>query len=201
MRKVLLEALAKELPNSSIRYSSKLVSIQEDDSSRVLHLHLADGSILETKVLLISKSHIHSCLLCQTSIKTLNLILSILHGGERKKKREIHEFSLLYLGLLRTISLYIRMNCTQVLIGCDGVNSEVARWLGFKKPPLTGRSAIRGCAHYEANHGLPLKFQLFIGNGVKYGIIPCDDTAVYWFFTWSPTAQGHHLVIHMFPYI
>lgn len=129
MRKVLLEALAKELPSGSIRYSSKLVSIQEEGFSRVLHL--ADGSILKTKL----------------------------------------------------------------LIGCDGVNSEVARWLGFKKPPLTGRSAIRGCARFKANHGLPLKFQLFMGNGVKYGIIPCNDTAVYWFFTWSPSTQENREVL------
>jgi len=78
-----------------------------------------------------------------------------------------------------------------VVIGCDGVNSVVAKWLGFKKPSLSGRSAIRGCAYYEAGHGFEPKFQQFMGHGVRYGIVPCDDTAVYWFLTWSPSPEGN----------
>ena len=47
-RKVLLEALAKELPSSTIRYSSRVVSIQESGFMKVLHL--ADNSSIKTKV-------------------------------------------------------------------------------------------------------------------------------------------------------
>ena len=47
-RKDLLEALAKELPSGTIRYSSKVVSIEDSGLSKLVHL--ADGSILETKV-------------------------------------------------------------------------------------------------------------------------------------------------------
>ncbi|XP_021753040.1 uncharacterized protein LOC110718509 [Chenopodium quinoa] len=122
-RKALLEALAKELPSDTIRYSSKVASIEE--SGLIKLVHLADGSTLKAKVLL----------------------------------------------------------------GCDGVNSVVAKWLGFKKPSLTGRSAIRGCAYYKEGHGFEPKFHQFVGNGVRYGIIPCDDTAVYWFLTWSPSSE------------
>ncbi|RDX64899.1 Monooxygenase 3, partial [Mucuna pruriens] len=41
---------------------------------------------------------------------------------------------------------------TKVLIGCDGVNSVVAKWLGFKKASFTGRYAIRGCAEVDGSH-------------------------------------------------
>ncbi|XP_057544173.1 monooxygenase 2-like [Amaranthus tricolor] len=128
-RKALLEALAKELPNDTIRYSSKLVSIE--DLGFLKLVHLADGSTLKTKVLL----------------------------------------------------------------GCDGVTSVVAKWLGFKQPSLTGRSAIRGCAYYHKGHDFEPNFQQFVGNGVRYGIVPCDDNAVYWFFTWSPSPQENRQLL------
>lgn len=47
-RKLLLEALAEELPSGTIRYSSKVVSLEESGS--LMLLHLADGTILRTKV-------------------------------------------------------------------------------------------------------------------------------------------------------
>lgn len=50
-RKALLEALAKELPSGTIRYSSKVVSIEESGFSKLVHL--ADGSTLKTKVMII----------------------------------------------------------------------------------------------------------------------------------------------------
>ncbi|KAH7518394.1 hypothetical protein FEM48_Zijuj09G0167000 [Ziziphus jujuba var. spinosa] len=95
-RKLLLEALANELPNGIIRYSSKVVSIEESGYFKLIHL--ADGNIIKTKV----------------------------------------------------------------LIGCDGVNSVVAKWLGFKKPAFTGRSGFRGCANFNTKHDFePMLMQFF----------------------------------------
>ncbi|KAK4757180.1 hypothetical protein SAY87_007307 [Trapa incisa] len=124
-RKNLLETLARELPSGTIRYSSKVVSIEE--SGHLKLVHLADGSILKAKV----------------------------------------------------------------LIGCDGLNSAVSKWLGFNKPVYSGRSAIRGCVSYSEGHGLDPNFMQFFGRGVRFGVIPCDDTTVYWFFTFSPSSQDH----------
>ncbi|KAL6270852.1 hypothetical protein ACE6H2_027763 [Prunus campanulata] len=67
-RNLLLEGLANELPSGTIRFSSKVVSV--DESGYFKLVHLADGTILKAKV----------------------------------------------------------------LVGCDGVNSVVAKWLGFKQP-------------------------------------------------------------------
>ncbi|KAH7518390.1 hypothetical protein FEM48_Zijuj09G0166600 [Ziziphus jujuba var. spinosa] len=95
-RKLLLEALANELPNGTIRYASKVVSIEESGYFKLIHL--ADGNIIKTKV----------------------------------------------------------------LIGCDGVNSVVAKWLGFKKPAFTGRSGFRGCANFNTKHDFePMLMQFF----------------------------------------
>ncbi|XP_048128132.1 monooxygenase 2-like [Rhodamnia argentea] len=122
-RRTLLETLANELPSGTIRYSSKVVSIEESGYLKLVHL--SDGSLLKAKV----------------------------------------------------------------LIGCDGVNSAVAKWLGFKKPAFAGRSAIRGCAYYEHGHSFEPKFIQYFGEGVRYGVIPCDDKSIYWFFTFSSSSK------------
>ncbi|XBI69896.1 hypothetical protein VPH35_064519 [Triticum aestivum] len=114
-RNVLLHALEEELPPGTIRYSSKIVSIDDQDGDGdgdAKILHLADGSILRAKV----------------------------------------------------------------LIGCDGINSVVAKWLGLAKPSDSGRRATRGHAKYPDR-----------GQGFRAGLVPCNHTDVYWFFTWSPS--------------
>jgi hypothetical protein len=47
-RDSLVEILAKELPQDAIRYSSKVVFIEEDGDLKLLHL--ADGSKVKAKV-------------------------------------------------------------------------------------------------------------------------------------------------------
>ncbi|KAK3412745.1 hypothetical protein EUGRSUZ_I01443 [Eucalyptus grandis] len=126
-RRTLLETLANELPSGAIRYSSKVVSIEESGFLKLVHL--SDGSILKAKV----------------------------------------------------------------LIGCDGVNSAVAKWLGFKKPAFAGRSAIRGCVYYDHSHSFEPKFFQFFGEGVRFGFIPCDDKTVYWFFTFYSSSKNEEM--------
>ena len=53
-RNMLVEALAKELPSGTIRYSSKVVSIEESGFYKLVHL--ADGTTFKTKVKFISSS-------------------------------------------------------------------------------------------------------------------------------------------------
>lgn len=120
---MLIESLRNELPEGTIRYSSKVVSIQ--DSGFFNTIHLADGTVLKTKV----------------------------------------------------------------LIGHDGVISVVAKFLGFSKPSSAGRASIRGYLDCENGQGFEPKFLQFFGNGVRYGVTPCDDHGVYWFFTYIPSAQ------------
>lgn len=123
-RQLMIEALAKELPSGTIRFSSKVVAIQDSGFFKILHL--ADGTTIKTKV----------------------------------------------------------------LIGCDGINSMVAKWLGFREASFSGRFVIRGDIKLMNNHGLQHNFMHFFGKGFRFGILPCDDKTVYWFFTWTPTIEG-----------
>lgn len=125
-RKVLLEALQKELPSDTIRFSSKVVSIEDDSGGCFKMVHLANGSVIKAKV----------------------------------------------------------------LIGCDGVNSVVSKWLGFKKPAFVGRSSIRGFADFKDNHGFEPKLLLFLGKGVRCGFVPCSRHTLYWFFTFASSIKG-----------
>ncbi|KAK3412741.1 hypothetical protein EUGRSUZ_I01440 [Eucalyptus grandis] len=126
-RRTLLETLANELPSGTIRYSSKVVSIEESGFLKLVHL--SDGSILKAKA----------------------------------------------------------------LIGCDGVNSAVAKWLGFKKPAFVGRSALRGCVYYDHSHSFEPKFFQFFGEGVRSGFIPCDDKTIDWFFTFDSSSKNEEM--------
>ncbi|CAL9085739.1 unnamed protein product [Musa textilis] len=122
-RNLLVEALAKELPQGTIRYSSKVVSMEDAGGFKLLHL--ADGSTLKAKV----------------------------------------------------------------LIGCDGINSTVAKWLGLKEPTFSGRCAARGFAVFEEGHGFKPEFAQYFGRGCRAGLLPCDDNSMYWFFTWAAGAN------------
>uniref|UniRef100_J3LK45 FAD-binding domain-containing protein n=1 Tax=Oryza brachyantha TaxID=4533 RepID=J3LK45_ORYBR len=86
----------------------------------------------------------------------------------------------------RMLELFDGGAAIQVLIGCDGVNSVVAKWLGLAKPSYSGRLATRGLAHYPDGHGFEPEFKMFFGHGFRAGVIPCNETDVYWFFAWSP---------------
>ncbi|GFZ10478.1 FAD/NAD(P)-binding oxidoreductase family protein [Actinidia rufa] len=118
-RKELLESLQRELPHGTIRYSSKVVSIEDSGHHKLLHL--ADGSTIKTKV----------------------------------------------------------------VIGCDGVNSVLAKWLGLEKPVNSGRSAIRGFVEFPDGHSFQPRFHVYFGEGVRYGFLPCDDKCLYWFCTFN----------------
>eukprot|EP01018_Ginkgo_biloba_P019777 Gb_21928 [translate_table: standard] len=80
-------------------------------------------------------------------------------------------------------------NNPRVLIGCDGVNSVVASWLGLQAPSLSGRSAIRGLATYPDGHNLEPMVQQYWGDGLRAGFVPCNDKDVYWFTTQNSLPQ------------
>ncbi|KAI7758279.1 hypothetical protein M8C21_009638 [Ambrosia artemisiifolia] len=121
MRSDLLEIIVNELPQGTIRYSSKVVAIDELGPFKLVHL--ADGFVLKTKV----------------------------------------------------------------LIGCDGVKSVVAKWLGLQTPISVGRSVIRGLAEFPGGSSFDPMFHLNFGGGVRFGFLPVEDKTMYWFCTFPPS--------------
>uniref|UniRef100_J3LXU7 FAD-binding domain-containing protein n=1 Tax=Oryza brachyantha TaxID=4533 RepID=J3LXU7_ORYBR len=70
---------------------------------------------------------------------------------------------------------------SKVLIGCDGVNSVVARWLGLSEPASSGRSCVRGLAVYPGGHSVKKELRQFLSHGLRAGMVPISDTDIYWF--------------------
>ncbi|CAL1373972.1 unnamed protein product [Linum trigynum] len=77
---------------------------------------------------------------------------------------------------------------SKVLIGCDGLHSVVAEWLGLWAPIHSGRSAARGLSVFPQGHGLGSSVQQFLDVGKRAGVVPLNDNEVYWFIT----CQGDH---------
>ncbi|XP_057817690.2 monooxygenase 2-like [Cryptomeria japonica] len=71
----------------------------------------------------------------------------------------------------------------KVIIGCDGVNSTVAKWLGFGSPKLAGRSTFLGLGSFpQGHHFEPTTFQIW-GDGLRAGFAPCNERDALWFLT------------------
>ena len=160
-RKFLLECLAKALPSGTIKFSSKVVAIEESGLLKLVHL--VDGTSIKTKVN------------CASS-----LLLFL--------RYDLSSVLIWFISILLDL-------IEKVLIGCDGVKSVVAKWLGFKAPAFTGRCAVRGCLQLDSNHYFERKMSQYAGEGVRAGIIPCDDKTLYWFFTWTPSAEGEFTMV------
>ncbi|XP_050292491.1 monooxygenase 2-like isoform X1 [Quercus robur] len=69
----------------------------------------------------------------------------------------------------------------KALIGCDGVHSVVARWLGLTTPVSSGRWGVRGLAIFPEGHGLDVDVQQFVTIGKRAGFAALNDKEVYWF--------------------
>ncbi|GJN27647.1 hypothetical protein PR202_gb15688 [Eleusine coracana subsp. coracana] len=124
-------ALAEELPPGTIRFSSKIVSIDTEPaaaagSSETAVVRLDDGTVIRAKV----------------------------------------------------------------LIGCDGVHSVVARWMGMSEPVSSGRSAVRGLSVFSDGHGLKRELRQFLSEGLRAGMVPISDTEIYWFLVNNTVPAG-----------
>ncbi|KAF8380593.1 hypothetical protein HHK36_028081 [Tetracentron sinense] len=124
-RRILLEALATQLPPDTICFSSKLAKIERAATGETL-LELGDGTRLLAKI----------------------------------------------------------------LIGCDGIRSPVAKWMGFSEPLYVGHCAFRGLAVYPNGQPFEAKVNYVYGRGLRAGYVPVSSTKVYWFICFNSTSPG-----------
>ena len=89
-----------------------------------------------------------------------------------------------------SVSLVSDIYIWQVLIGCDGVHSVVAQWLGLKAPIHSGRIGVRGLAVYPQGHGFRHQVQQFVHDALRAGFVPLNSTDVYWFIVYKSSAKG-----------
>ncbi|KAK1299542.1 hypothetical protein QJS10_CPB13g00608 [Acorus calamus] len=69
----------------------------------------------------------------------------------------------------------------KVLIGCDGIHSVAAQWLGLIEPVSSGRSRTRGLSVYLEGHRMRREFLSFMKERTSAGIVPPNDKEVYWY--------------------
>lgn len=81
---------------------------------------------------------------------------------------------------------------SKVVVGCDGVNSPIARWMGFSEPRYVGHMAFRGLADYAGAGGQPFepKVNYIYGRGLRAGFVPVSPTKVYWFICFNRPTPG-----------
>ncbi|XP_078172515.1 monooxygenase 2-like [Carex rostrata] len=70
----------------------------------------------------------------------------------------------------------------KVVIGCDGVHSAVAQWLGLSQPLNSGRLAAYGLSVFPEDHGFEMMVWQYLGVGIRAGFIPLNSRELYWFF-------------------
>lgn len=78
----------------------------------------------------------------------------------------------------------------QIVVGCDGIRSPIARWMGYPEPRYVGHCAFRGLASYPDGHPFEPKVNYVYGRGLRAGYVPVSPTKVYWFVCLNSQTPG-----------
>ncbi|KAK9270054.1 hypothetical protein L1049_025627 [Liquidambar formosana] len=77
----------------------------------------------------------------------------------------------------------------KVVIGCDGVNSLIAKFLGMNSTKLFSTCVVRGFRSYQRGHEFENEFLIMSREHIQFGRMPINDKLVYWFVTRKWTTQ------------
>ncbi|EEF30596.1 monoxygenase, putative [Ricinus communis] len=78
----------------------------------------------------------------------------------------------------------------KVVIGCDGIRSPIAKWMGFPEPKYAGHSAFRGIGFYDNGQPFEPRVNYVYGRGLRAGYVPVSPTKVYWFICYNSQSPG-----------
>lgn len=79
---------------------------------------------------------------------------------------------------------------SKVVIGCDGIRSPVAKWMGFTEPKYVGYCAFRGLGDYPDGQPYEPRVSYVYGRGIRAGYVPVSRTKVYWFICFNSPVPG-----------
>ncbi|XP_071722282.1 monooxygenase 2-like [Rutidosis leptorrhynchoides] len=78
----------------------------------------------------------------------------------------------------------------KIVIGCDGIRSPIAKWLGFSEPQYVGHCAYRGLGYYPDGQPFEPRVNYIYGKGLRAGYVPVSPTKVYWFICYNSPSPG-----------
>ncbi|KAL3689677.1 hypothetical protein R1sor_015986 [Riccia sorocarpa] len=104
-------------------------------------------------------------------------------GGPHETRERIRKWS------LSTDPVHGSVMRSKVLIGADGVNSVVAKWMGLAPARYAGYMGIRGLAEYREGH-LRIRLTQYLGIGTRIGVVPTSRTKFYWFIVYNKANPG-----------
>ncbi|KAK8578950.1 hypothetical protein V6N12_069291 [Hibiscus sabdariffa] len=78
----------------------------------------------------------------------------------------------------------------KIVIGCDGIRSPIAKWMGFSEPKYVGHCAFRGLGFYPDGQPFAANVNYIYGRGLRAGYVPVSPTKVYWFICYNSPSPG-----------
>ncbi|KAK9144629.1 hypothetical protein Sjap_004532 [Stephania japonica] len=78
----------------------------------------------------------------------------------------------------------------KIVIGCDGIRSPIAKWMGFSDAQYVGHCAFRGLGFYPSGQPFEPSVNYIYGRGVRAGYVPVSPTKVYWFVCFNNPSPG-----------
>lgn len=170
-RRLLIDTMASQLPEGTIQLNARVRTIHRKPENKVTKLELEDGSVIFTKV------GIYVDVAIAPTRLVISHLLVTLCEGRRISKLVIWTIESVY------------CMAAQVLLGCDGINSAVGKWMGLPTTDYRGIIAYRGMAVYPEGHGLTY-FGQFTGGNVRVGFAPMTPQSVYWFTATRKVSPG-----------
>lgn len=76
------------------------------------------------------------------------------------------------------------------MIGCDGVNSKIAKLIGVKAPTIFNVLTIRGITNYPTAHKFGNEFKMIKKDDVIFGVTPMTTNMIFWFITTKYISQS-----------
>ncbi|KAL5551384.1 hypothetical protein UlMin_001560 [Ulmus minor] len=78
----------------------------------------------------------------------------------------------------------------KIVIGCDGIRSPIAKWMGFPEAKYVGHCAFRGLGFYPNGQPFEPRVNYIYGRGIRAGCVPVSPTKVYWFVCFNRASPG-----------